>query len=72
MNNLIAHFSLLKYAVLLIIERDRRSTFAFCDKICGQTGSENVQPVLQHCGKKSLKGMLRVLPPTFKPVLQVA
>ena len=31
----------IEYAVLLIIERDRRSTFAFCDKICGQTGSEN-------------------------------
>ena len=57
-------------AVLLIIERDRGATFAFCDKICGQTGSKNVQLVLQHCCKESWKVMLRVLPPTLKPVLQ--
>ena len=34
----------------------------------GKTGKKNVQLVLQHCCKTSWIAILRVLPPTFKPV----
>ena len=36
----------------------------------GKMGNQNVQLVLQYCGEKSWKVMLRVFPPTFKPFLQ--
>ena len=37
---------------------------------CSNTGSKNVQFVFQHCCKTSWIAMLRVSPPTFKPVSQ--
>ena len=35
-----------------------------------KTGSKNVQLVLQYCCQTSWKAVLRVLPPTFKPILR--
>ena len=40
-----------------------KTDLSFC-----KTGNKNVQLVLQHCWKTSWIAILRVLPPTFKPV----